>query len=1024
MKKYIRKILLLFLSLFCLLQPFFGQALEENQVVRSFLDGMFQNLNKSKVPHGLLSDFAFELVDLERFSGNQLTDKNYTDRETYELMLRSIRSSAVGTKPFRDVTEILKSQYSAGNSTTISLSGLAFQYSKIRANALTNNLIRYENGKVYDNTISGVWQNPYETQYAVGICPHDSIFKGSSFVMKLNSDCWFSNLPYRSIEIDPDGRGYRAISVGGSLNVSYSSGEHIIRMRVNLTNGTQLYAHSVIQTVNQVSTRAVSVSRIEEGDAYLGIKTKAEVTITSGGVFSTTLRRQPLIVVEGFDPREMSKKGGNGKGQNDAEVFNEMLREAEYNMGGGMFGGIITSNYDIVYVDWVDSGEFLQSNSNTLQKVIKYVNQLKASAGITAPNIIYGHSMGGVIVRHALRTMENQGIQHNTSHYISHDAPHLGANVPLGALHAVYGALSFLKNKPVLDWTINLFYNTGTYKDLIQGIAHCRAAKQLLVNYVDLNGSINNSEYTRWQNELAALGFPQGDGTTDFRMLSMVNGSYAPNPEESTFFTADFSASSDVLDMIPGLGSGIVGVLLQDIWAGLLTLIPGKSSLKGHIEINPGTAPGVKITDVSFKYVKKFAWIVNIPKTLYSMKKNMPGGLMWDKFPGSTMETNLGLNIKPKDQLGIPVIGYIDYEIKKAETFPFVPTSSALCVGGGLQTLTAAMFTSEPGINNNPFGGNYTVNSLKSELHPSLGTQQLEWLAFQLNAGIDGPKLGKTGSKYSVPRVGFFGVSWSTSNSSIATIDQNGILREVSRGVVNVIATVGNKRLTKEIVVGTPRYVLSNPTREPGYFRVKAQCIENEAIKKLIEGNKGVVYFDWGIKTDTDTLKWIRSNSPELLVSTLEETENTTIYLKIVDMYGNESQPVYVRVSGYDIYSLAYNTLIINRNGVIYTDGGVQLSYAYGTMPITFRSSSYDEFTNAKWSPQAGIVINDESIPRGIPWVRVGYLRDIISKEDLDRILTFTNNKMVIYRLMFLNYERKVIQKTPITIIYKANFPN
>lgn len=67
MRKFIQKTVLTLLALFYISQPFFGQALEENQEVRTVLDGMFQNLNKSKVPHGLLSDFAFELIELERF---------------------------------------------------------------------------------------------------------------------------------------------------------------------------------------------------------------------------------------------------------------------------------------------------------------------------------------------------------------------------------------------------------------------------------------------------------------------------------------------------------------------------------------------------------------------------------------------------------------------------------------------------------------------------------------------------------------------------------------------------------------------------------------------------------------------------------------------------------------------------------------------------------------------------------------------------------------------------------------------
>lgn len=338
-------------------------------------------------------------------------------------------------------------------------------------------------------------------------------------------------------------------------------------------------------------------------------------------------------------------------------------------------------------------------------------------------------------------------------------------------------------------------------------------------------------------------------------------------------------------------------------------------------------------------------------------------------------------------------------------------------LNGMFQTLDKSM-------NNTPFGGNYMTQPTMSLDHVELSTEQLGWLVAQLSLGIDGPKLGKTGSKYAVPNSGISNVSWSTSNTSIATIDQSGVLKAVGTGIVNVVAMVGTTRLTKEILVGTPRFVLENPTREPGFYRVNAQCIETDAIKKIVAGNKGVVVYEWGIKTDTEPLRWIRTDSPELLISTLEETENTTIYLKIVDMHGSESPSVYVRISGYDIYSLEYTTLIFNKNGVVYTDKGVQLSYAYGTMPLTFRSTSYGEFNNAKWSPAAGVVVNDENIPRAISWVRVGYLRDIISKDDLDRILTFANNQVVIYRLMLLNYERKIIQKTPIAIIYKANFPN
>lgn len=1015
MKKTSFKFIVLSLLLWLSLPPIYGQAVEENQEVRNFLDNMFQHLDKSKVPKGLLSDYAFELVELDRFNGYQLNENNYTDRETYELLLRTIRSSAVGTKPFGNVNDILTNQYNAGNTTTISLSGLAFQYSKIKSNALTSNLIRYENNKVYDNTIGGVWQNPYESKYVVGICAQDSIFEGSAFTFKLNSNCWFSNLSYKSIEIDPDGKGYKTLSLGGSLNVSYSEGPHIIRLRVNLTDGNQLYAHTVINTQNKALTRAlIPVHKIITGTPYKGFTTQAELSIKFASIDGKI--RKPFIVVEGFDPRVI--KGKNGKGANDYSSFGKELERMEDFMGKP---GAVSSQYDIIYVDWVNSEQFLQANSNTLQEVIKWINSQKALNGSTAPNIVYGHSMGGVVARHALRTMENANIAHQTSHYISHDAPHLGAHLPLGALYAVYGVLSFLENKPVIDYFANKYLDSGTYIEFVEKIAHCSAAQQLLVNYVDVSGVLNNTEYNLWQKELAALGFPQGDGIRDFRMLGLANGSYTTGEIPSSYLKTDFSASSDILYLLPSVTGYALTFLLQDIWSGLLTLLPGKSTLKGHVEINPGTTPGAKITDISVKYVKKFAWVSNISKTIFAISKNMPNGLMYDLFPSSRFPTDFGL--KPINE-GWPIIGQISADIDMVKDIPFVPTSSALCVGGGLQTLTASMFTSDPGMNNTPFGGNYIIHPIMSVSHIGIPAQLLEWLVSQLNLAIDGPKLGKTGSKYTVPNSGALSVTWSTSNTSIATINQSGILSAVGTGIVNVIAKVGTTQITKEILVGTPRFVLANPTREPGFYRVKAQCIESDAIKKIVEGNKGIIVYEWGIKTDTEPLKWIKSDSPELLISTLEETENTTIYLKILDMHGNESLPVYVRISGYDIYSLEYNTLIFNKNGVVYTDKGVQLSYAYGTMPLTFRSTSYGEFSNAKWSPAAGVVVNDENIPRAIPWVRVGYLRDIISKDDLDRILTFTNNKIAIYRLMLLNYDRQIIQKTPITIIYRANFPN
>lgn len=147
----------------------YGQTLEENPEIRTMLDKMFEHLDKTKVPTGLLLDYAFDLVDFENFDGYALRDSNYVNNGTYEYMLRSIRSAAVQTKPFKAVQEIMQDMAALGNDGKLSAGIVLYKYNYMRADALTGNYIRFINDQVYDNYINGVWQNPYAEKYLFGI---------------------------------------------------------------------------------------------------------------------------------------------------------------------------------------------------------------------------------------------------------------------------------------------------------------------------------------------------------------------------------------------------------------------------------------------------------------------------------------------------------------------------------------------------------------------------------------------------------------------------------------------------------------------------------------------------------------------------------------------------------------------------------------------------------------------------------------------------------------------------------------
>ena len=175
--------------------PIWAQSVEDNPGVRSWLDKMFQHLDKTKVPHGLLRDYAFELADLDIYNGKELNDSNYVNKVGYENLLRTIRSSAVGIKPF-DAEEVLAAQYALNEKGKGVMGIVLYQYSYIKEDALTNNLIRYENEQVFDNVINGVWQNPYATGYTLGFSVQDSTLYGSTITYSF--PCYYLEEQYYS----------------------------------------------------------------------------------------------------------------------------------------------------------------------------------------------------------------------------------------------------------------------------------------------------------------------------------------------------------------------------------------------------------------------------------------------------------------------------------------------------------------------------------------------------------------------------------------------------------------------------------------------------------------------------------------------------------------------------------------------------------------------------------------------------------------------------------------------------------
>ena len=500
-------------------------SIEENDIVRSALDEMFEDLDKSRVPTGYLLDYAVDLVELPDYDGTELTDSNYVNRALLADILRSVRSASVNASASAaipsEATEV-SAPVITWNSTDISV--VAFKYNYIVANALTDGLLKYDeaSGKASDSWKGGVWQNPYGESHLLAFAPMSAVVRSQNVEFNFPSDLTFKNETLDELYFDAgDGGGYRGISAGSTISANYSgNGKKELKLKAVTEDGEVLEAHSAVYVAYDPRIVGMSVGgsidtiSVKRDTIWNGITVSARMTCYMRD--GATLRR-PFIVAEGFEPLELEQLLDSAVNKFGYIRYDSLARD---------FYGWDTplrNQYDLVYIDWFNSTEDIRANAALFIKLLKEVNRMKAEAGSTEKNIVMGQSMGGLVARYALRTMERNGEEHETTMFVSHDAPHLGANVPLGALYFVHQLLCMSRGYTTAG---DLFSGgqMSAIQSAVSNLVNSMAVRQMLVNYVDYSGNVDNSVHRDWQSELNLLGFPEGDYGEGIQNLAIVNG--------------------------------------------------------------------------------------------------------------------------------------------------------------------------------------------------------------------------------------------------------------------------------------------------------------------------------------------------------------------------------------------------------------------------------------------------------------------------------------------------------------------
>lgn len=386
---------------------------------------------------------------------------------------------------------------------------------------------------------------------------------------------------------------------------------------------------------------------------------------------------KPIIVLDGFDPGDSRDIPGlyaslSFDGQNMADILRDegfdivILNAPLYNTGGKDIDG---------------GGDYIQRNAMVL---IAMIQQLNADKVGDNELVVLGPSMGGLIARYALSYMEDNSLDSETRLYISFDAPHRGANIPIS-----------------LQYLINYFADQvgdATAQQVVDQLLNSPAAKEMLVDHLLghlLAGSTYEQDPTKvlplgapgfrneFQAELDALGFP-----TNVRNVTMING--AGN----------------------GATTGSPGITIVDTNLEIDALTDVDVALK----FTPAASQTNTVTDVTVNF---FGFPINTYQTTAQSPNNTAGV---DSAPGGTGSISDALGDGGGNQVLIDFINALQQDL-----YSFIPTMSSLAIDNPDWFVT-------PDLNDSPFVNFYIPN--ENEPHVTVTAASAQFALDEIRDGV------------------------------------------------------------------------------------------------------------------------------------------------------------------------------------------------------------------------------------------------------------------------------------------------
>lgn len=428
------------------------------------------------------------------------------------------------------------------------------------------------------------------------------------------------------------------------------------------------------RTITQSLTANIPYQGYEETQAYLGQGEYEIFLDTYNGVLN-----KPIVILDGFDPGD--SRGIDG-------IY------ASLSFGGQNLADILRSEgFDIVILNaplYSTQGKLIDGGSDYIQRnamvLIALLQQLNADKIGEEELVVLGPSMGGLIARYALAYMENNSLDHQTRLFISFDAPHRGANIPIS-----------------VQYLINYFaqeVGDPTAQQVVDQLLNAPASKEMLVDHLYghlLTGSPVEQDPTKllplgapgfrteFQAELDALGFP-----ANIRNVAMINGSGN------------------------ALTTGTPGMTVID------TNLPIDATTSVDVALK--FTPAAGLTNDATKVTLK---LFGIPISSYlakSKSSTLTAGV--DSSPGGTGSINDALGDGGGNQVLIDFINALQQDF-----YSFIPTMSSLAIDN-------VNWFAVPNLSDSPFEAFFIPS--QNEPHVTLTAASVQFALDEIRNGVVG----------------------------------------------------------------------------------------------------------------------------------------------------------------------------------------------------------------------------------------------------------------------------------------------